>query len=356
MRDSARITELDGLRGIAVLMVLGYHLWPDVLFFGWSGVDLFFVLSGYLITSILLRNRKPGALRSFYVRRILRIWPVYYVALLAAFALNLTAAQPVGARGLFMSVVFLQLTDLYLHPGVSQFVNPGYFAHSWSLAIEEQFYLIWPLLLLWLRPRFAALAAGAVAVIAASYWLKLQVSTSPYFLLLLATRLDGLVLGVVLAYLEQPVTAPDAPRVALRSRLWIYASAAAAGLGLLVTFQAYHRSVTAVPDYRLLALPVLASALLYFGIVGVAIALSGAASLAPLRNRVLCWTGGISFALYMYHPLIYVWLRRGLDALGGAPHWVLVALGTGLVFAAADLSRRVLEGPALKLKERFPYG
>ena len=90
-----RIAELDALRGFAVTMVCGCHLWPEsrIFFYGWSGVDLFFVLSGYLITQITLRNgQEPGFLKAFYARRTLRIWPIYYLGLTVIVVLALPGA------------------------------------------------------------------------------------------------------------------------------------------------------------------------------------------------------------------------------------------------------------------------
>src|SRR5262249_10417329 len=85
-----RVPELDGLRGFAGILVVAHHLWPEVLFFGWAAVDLFFVLSGYLITRIILENGGPGFLWTFYARRSLRIWPIYYISILVL----LTCTQP----------------------------------------------------------------------------------------------------------------------------------------------------------------------------------------------------------------------------------------------------------------------
>ena len=143
-----RIPELDALRALAALVVLLFHLNPPRFFFGWTGVDLFFVLSGYLITTIILDHQgQRGFLRNFYARRGLRIWPIYYIALFAV-----VATAPLVPRdrrpplnGLGYYVTYLQNITLYqLRPPPEFHIA---FDHTWTLALEEQFYLIWPALI-----------------------------------------------------------------------------------------------------------------------------------------------------------------------------------------------------------------
>ena len=132
---------LDGLRGIAVLGVVLCHLLFRPLTFGWMGVPLFFVLSGFLITGILLRTReRPDYFRRFYWRRALRIFPIYYLYLVGSLVIGLLLAYPVGDLG---------FAALYLHnhrvPGYIWQMPEFFGGHTWSLAVEEQFYLLWPL-------------------------------------------------------------------------------------------------------------------------------------------------------------------------------------------------------------------
>lgn len=179
---------LDGLRAVAVLVVLLAHgstrLWPTELQYrgGWLGVQIFFVLSGFLITSLLLKERlKTGriSLPSFWTRRALRIWPLYYVVLLSyAFVLphfhkSLFAGMyvSVGAPGweeyraslwpffIFLQNYFAHVADVRLGLGI-----------FWSLAIEEHFYLFWPLLVAFLKPKHLGLAAAGILV--ASFTLR----------------------------------------------------------------------------------------------------------------------------------------------------------------------------------------
>src|SRR3954466_11966508 len=104
-----RIKELDALRGLAALTIVLFHVYPHQVFMGWSAVDLFFVLSGYLITSIIINNlSNKGFLTSFYSRRILRIWPVYYLTLAAVLILNAFSRTGYPTDGLFQHLTFTQ--------------------------------------------------------------------------------------------------------------------------------------------------------------------------------------------------------------------------------------------------------
>ncbi len=150
-----RNPALDGLRGLAVLAVIAYHLWPAQLPGGFLGVDLFFVLSGYLITSGLLRNHGRAALRSmggFWVRRVRRLVPAMLLMLLGATALALAAAPnlPANLRAQWVGALSYTSNWMQIANGNSYFsaAQPPYFQHLWSLAVEEQFYVLWPLLLI----------------------------------------------------------------------------------------------------------------------------------------------------------------------------------------------------------------
>ncbi len=149
---ASRIIELDALRGIAAVAVLVCHL-PRGFWFGETGVDLFFVLSGFLITGIILRNLdQPAFLRTFYWRRILRIFPIYYLALLAVYSVNAFRSNPEDTTGFPFYLAYLQ--RLHGYWGGNFPVIPS-LAHTWTLAIEEQFYIFWPFALVLSRRRLA---------------------------------------------------------------------------------------------------------------------------------------------------------------------------------------------------------
>jgi peptidoglycan/LPS O-acetylase OafA/YrhL len=164
-----RVLELDGLRGLACLTIMVYHFRPVIVPYGWSSVDLFFVLSGYLITAILIRHEgSPRLRRNFYARRGLRIWPVYYLTILALVIVGPWLPKPTNWSGLGYFLTYTQNLPFYWSGRVPPF-SP-YVAHLWTLANEEQFYIIWPLLVVMIgRRAVIPLALGLAAV---SVWAR----------------------------------------------------------------------------------------------------------------------------------------------------------------------------------------
>jgi len=202
---------LDGLRGIAILLVVVFHNFGfiDFFFFGWLGVDLFFVLSGFLITGILLKSvGKPGYLRNFYFRRILRIFPLYYLLLIVCFFILpfISSLKPQLDYNSHHQVYFWTYTQNWLF-ALSPPANSNYLIHLWSLGVEEQFYLIWPLLILWIRkPKtllviVATLLAG-VLIFRSWLWVN-KIEGLQYFSLYAFSRIDGICIGCMLALTTQ---------------------------------------------------------------------------------------------------------------------------------------------------------
>ena len=346
--DARRVPELDALRGLAALAVVVFHATPRVLPFGWAAVDLFFVLSGYLITSIILRHgATPGFLGRFYLRRGLRVWPIYYLAV-GAFCL----AGPWLPRhhdwaGLPATLTFTQALPHYWGGHSPAFSS--YLGHLWTLAVEEQFYLLWPAALVWLglgRGKAAALAAACVVASASARGAGMNLS-------ILGGRGDGLALGGLLA----AILADEglvARRPAWLSGAFVVTSAAALAtlVGLAATVGLTDRTLH---PHRP-GLTILAFGLLFFGWVGLTVCHSGRPWLAPLRSRTLRRLGELSYGLYLYHlPVLMLStdLARAFGK-GGQPLW-RVALSLAVCLAVAGLSWRFIEAPILRLKDRFPY-
>jgi len=338
-----KIPQLDAVRGIAILVVLAHNLHgfaspPLSLFsnYGWMGVDLFFVLSGFLITGILLDSeRSEGYFQNFYARRCLRIWPLYYCVLILMFV-ALPLARPQDALELFQRSspwwsypLFLQ-NFLVAAPALA--VGP--LGVSWSLAVEELFYLVWPLCVRFLssgRLQFAAwtvllLSPGVRLFFLTRHWI---IYSNPF------CRLDGLMAGALLAILVRKSS--FAPGRLLKPA-WILFLVAAP---LAITTAAYGVM------WLTFSMAVMASASLVF----LALYSTNNWFRALLTNRFLTFTGTISYGLYLLHKIPDDAFKRLhlKDAHPIAAFWLAVAAS----YLLAIVSWNLLEKPFLKRKRFF---
>ena len=344
-----RIVELDSLRGFAAIAVMIFHVREAWLPFGWAAVDLFFVLSGYLITTIILRQgERPGFLSNFYVRRGLRTWPIYYLLIAIVIFLYPVLPRAFEWSQLPYSLTYTQgLSRLW---GGSPTAFCPYLAHTWTLAIEEQFYLAWPALVLLVGRRRVAVLALVCA--GGSMWARSQGVWWDSL-----TRADGLALGGLLAALRfhdddharqfwRPGFALGAIRLAGFAALaWL--CVLGAGIGLR-------------PQGALLRNPVLTLLLvnlLWLGLIEVVLATAGRPALGLLRLRPLRRLGLISYGLYLYHFPLLAFTIDLAHACGytGRPIYVRI-VGVLLAVPVAALSWRFIERPLLDLKRKYAYG
>ncbi len=348
--QSTYVPGLDGIRALAVLAVLGYHLGVPHLSGGLLGVGVFFTLSGFLITRILLRSHERTGtleLRRFWVHRARRLLPALAVVLVVVLGWTALADRTAwGERwGQAWSAAAYVANWHTIGREMSyfdRFGGPGPLDHLWSLSVEEQFYLVWPVLLLLalvvLRLPRRWLAAGTWLLAAASFALLAALAT-PGFDNTRAyegtdTRAGGILLGALLALVWA-----DVERAATRSRgvrvgIQVLGVAALAGIGWLVaSTDDYSMSLY---SSGLLLLSVCSAALV------AAVALPGslverALGLAPLR-----WLGERSYAIYLWQlPII-----AAVSATALAEHrvwWGLVLTAATLVLA--ELSWRLVEDP-----------
>lgn len=339
--------ELDGLRAVAVLLVVVHHALQPTRFVGFIGVDVFFVLSGYLITTNLLgeyQGTRRLRLGTFYVRRLLRLYPALLVMLVVTVAaaplLDLTRdylAKRAALAAVYVGNVYMTYAHHWLGP----------FTHTWSLALEEQYYLVWPLLLwgvLALRWPRRAVAAGLGVLAVVSAVLTVRDFGFGQISFPLQTTGLGLLVGSALALVPPGPAAPD--DVAVPGAWW---RTVAPVLGVAVTVAALvgFSATDAVPDGAYVVAAVVASALL----IGHTTAMRGTGfAVRLLSYRPEVYFGKISYGIYLWHyPLLFVVLRQapGMDA---ALRFVVVAVGGTLL---AAVSHRWVEKPFLRLKSRL---
>lgn len=347
------LPQLDGLRALAVSAVVLQHY--GVVPWGASaGVHLFFVLSGFLITGILLASRQAvehgnigrGAeLRHFYIRRTLRIFPLYYLVILVALAVNAAYAREY-APWLLTYTINLKMA--------AQGWYLDHFAHFWSLAVEEQFYLVWPWLIL-LLPRRALIPAalGMIAigplfrlyhVLAWNYW----GSTASGLPTVIATptALDSLGVGALLAMLSRDPTMRDKLRRSMRVVVPLLGLAAAVVLTLWLNH-----------SWELICYDTVAAVVFAWLIYGAARGFHGLPGYLLGASPVV-FVGKISYGIYVYHELVppvarFIALRLGLTLPEGV--WGRFLVNAPLTLLVATLSWYALERPINSLKRHFRY-
>jgi peptidoglycan/LPS O-acetylase OafA/YrhL len=360
------VPALDGIRGLAVLLVLVFHIFQvepvpqqpllrlgySATHFGHTGVDLFFVLSGLLITGILLDTRNsPRFFVNFYGRRTLRIFPLYYGVLLVFL---LVLPRLLGGPLTRMPDVYLWTfsTNFALAAGA----DGGLLSHFWTLAIEEHFYLVWPMLVFTLsRPALMRVCLVGLAA-AAALRIGFESQGIPSFQLTFC-RIDGLLLGAMIALAARsPVGQKDWSRPALL----VAVIAGLVTLPLCLFLRGSGSVWMAAVKYPVVAL--FYGAFLVVGITaGPRSWIGSILSSSPLRGL-----GKYSYGIYVYHPAListigYLFARAGIDpaAGGGAAGGLVLTLKIGMILAAsfltAWLSWHLYEKRFLALKRFLEY-
>lgn len=350
---------VDGLRGLAILMVIGFHY--GRLAFGWAGVQIFFVLSGFLITSVLLADADLSLglyLKRFYWRRLLRIFPLYYLYLGFVAAAYFFTGKPSLFGRYWPSLLTYTFNLEFLSPS---YRNEYTFGHFWSLAIEEQFYLFWPLALYFLdhrRRQTAALAmvlTGPMVRAAAAAVLTLVNPNSEYvggaiyeFSL---SHIDAFAIGAFLAMRK-----PGAEKSAFR--LLFFATIALIGCGVAANW--FNRGTFAVGtslgyvNHMMHGQEVWGYTL---------INLWGASLLNVMRIengfswlfawRPLAFIGQISYGMYVYHCVIQEWLMPLLGRHAGIAEFGKFVVYLSVVVAVSAASYFSFEKRLLGLKGRY---
>jgi peptidoglycan/LPS O-acetylase OafA/YrhL len=332
------------LRGIAVLFVVLYHSHPrfehtpfyHASLWGWTGVNLFFVLSGFLITSILLESRNQEKyFRNFYARRALRIWPVYILALAVCYLkadwfVGMPVAQAIRTAPWWAYLLFIQnLFFLDLPAGLGP---------TWSLAIEEQYYLLWAPLVRFLRRPWMLAGALATALIASPLFRMTHLAwiTKTHTV----THLDGIAMGSLLALALYTIP--------WKRRTWIIIGLCAVAIGFTLAWTI--AGGTALLDSAL--------SCGFGGAVLASIASTGARNPINilLRRGPLPFYGRISYGMYMTHIMVFIyygWFDLRMDAYGTAGDLTVVAFRLAVCTAVATILWYGFESRILKFKHYF---
>ncbi len=371
-----RIKELDGLRGIAVVLVMALHIFKRAGYFtehptletfiqfttvGWVGVDIFFTLSGFLITSILLRTKEAeGYFRKFYMRRLLRIFPLYYAAIIVVlifvpklepeFTDQLSVALPV--------MLIYQQNWAMLFDG---FHMTQYLGITWSLAIEEQFYFIWPFIVYKLsRENLVKASIGYILVSATArvlgtfLWPDLAEASSFFYYTSFA-RFEEMLLGGLLAVF---MTSDNLRETVRRYSLPLF------GVSFAVFIALHILSLPGSPHPEHSSVPLMlggytTAALFSVGLVGVFVTYPPQNLLRRLfQHPLLTFLGRYSYSMYLFHmvPTLVLMDVFWYSELRGWKAFVLYPAATYLAtIVIAVLTWHLLEKHMLNLKKYFEY-
>ena len=357
------VRSLDGIRGIAVLLVMLFHY--GYLATGWVGVQIFFTLSGYLITSILLENRGAtlaAYMGRFYWRRTLRIFPLLYIFLIVVAVVHAGFGAPESFSADWPWLFTFTANFARMREGD---IGP-YFVHIWSLAVEEQFYLIWPLLLFFLPPRGFRWAVVGILVLSPLVRLSLyqgllslgydaQYAGKAAYVLPF-TQFDAFAAGAAI-----PLWGLNQMRNAGRWFVAVLGITAIGGISVLVLAHFWGggaflaslgyamymvQSYEYIWGYSLLNM---------LSMLGIVCTLQGIGPTRVLEKRMLVWVGKISYGVYVYHLPVLLVGEFMVDKLGIALHGTVrlafFAVWVATVILLSEASFRWLETPFLNLKD-----
>jgi len=364
--DRGRVPELDGIRGIAILLVLVWHYIPcqitppplfQWLFLTWSGVNLFFVLSGFLIGGILLDHREaPNYFSVFYRRRVCRILPIYVVWLLLYLVVRLLPL-PIGSarEWLFAGNLpfwsYATFTQNFLQEKYAAW-GPNWLAITWSLAVEEQFYLLLPLIVRFTPVRrlpFAIAPLIVAAPIARALLASGPAFDNPRGHALLICQTDALLLGVLCAwFVRQPNGAERVARAAPLLRILLLSCG---GFAVLTAYMP--------PALRMRVIMESLLAVAYASFLLLAACVPGSPLGRLTRVAWLRKLGIIAYGTYLIHQavsgLVFGFARHRWPFIGAGSDVLLVIASLAVTIAVASISWRWFEKPIVDFGRRWRY-
>lgn len=361
--SNKHLPALDGVRGLAVLFVVACHTGGGarsanpiirilglVAKTGWSGVTLFFILSGFLITGILWDSRgSVHWLKNFYMRRVLRIFPLYYLALLLVVVTAFFAHQGMFCLSrIWMYVLYLQNVPGIVNVGALG--SPLWLSHFWSLAVEEQFYLFWPFLISRVKTLEQAKNLCLVVFVTSAIFrvaTVLVASDPAVYNGLIMARAGELAFGAYLAMSYRSV-----------QWKWLRRIAPFATPVMLAGFLAVWLPTRDSQESSSLMLTLGFALITLFWGGFVVLALGDGLVNRAMRVGWLRWTGGISYGIYVYHVLltpVFPWITvRLMPHAGKVAGLILNAIVTIVIsYLVAWASFRYFESPFLKLRRKF---
>ena len=353
-RSIQYIPAIDGLRALAVIAVMFYHLGFSWIPGGFLGVDLFFVISGYVITRMLLDSIAQSGgldLRGFYLARLRRLLPaLLFMLTTTVIAVGIWAPDTIKRLLIDTPFALTGTINWWLVANEQDYFEsigrPPLLQHTWSLAVEAQFYLVWPLILYFILKKFGKkhIPVAALSIAAASGIALLLVSVSidaanaskvSHVYFGTDTHSIGLFLGAALAVSWIPQN--FRVEISRKGQNFIDGIGVIGFIGILATFLFIDASNPAM--YKI-AFPLAG----IFGAAIIASIVHPASRFAPvLQNKVLLWIGERSYAIYLWHWVIFQVTRPTVDLAGQA--WALYSLRILIVFALADISLRYVELP-----------
>jgi len=350
------MVQLDALRALAVFGVLVHHFLPQEFFlnsklhWGSLGVRLFFVLSGFLVTGILLRCRalidlnnqdKWFTIRRFYVRRFLRLMPVYYLAI---FATKIIAFHSISTKTLLWHLTYTSNIYFSFHEWDATT------SHFWSLAVEAQFYLFWPLIIIFLPNRYLLTAIIFITVMAPLFRTLLiaaNLSNGTREYILTFTCFDSLGMGALLAFFSNQSQLNQARKYLCNFCFWI-------GIPLFIALNIIY--IPNIDDSIVVVLGYTTASMFFVWLIDrAARGFSGLGGVL-LEWQPLVFLGKISYGIYVYHLysslcLDHVFTYLGLPWLNSV--WIKFILKTVVTLIVAALSWQFFEKPINSLKRNF---